>query len=891
MFTKTTTHFDHTPDENPTSRWFLPATLLLGTAFLLVGCAGGGAATEEVADGGGGGGDEEDSSDPGDYPERSVQETLGLLGISTDEEVLRDSEDVPLPEDYSPFGATFELTKKSELLVLGTPAGSSGDRLSLFDLNSGSGDANQALTTLDEYQAPWVAERTPIGSLPLSRRCGMAADIDGDGREEQVFAHCDSQYMLFTVLDDAAAGYGREEHIAFHLPAARTCMDVNVIGADVNGDGDQEIVLGYSLGCEAVLAVFDYEPGYPIAAPIIEETYPPPFSGNLVTLELAAGNLDYDPQAELGIVVNEFSAQDLSFPAMHSSGVSGTGCMALVLDDVATGLQTLKVTGVYADDESGYSHHATSADLDIGDLDADGLDEIVIAGSANEAQVPGVGRYVLLSFDDAIGGLEDRGSAYREDPIPAEGKLHNDHIVANWAHVNLVDFDGDFACEVQVNEIVFSDWNSSQAWDPRMQLKVSYPIYAHKAWHGTQWALGPVTDPTRLAFAAADFTGDGRQDVAVYAHGRNAVCIWSTDTGDPDDLTTEIAVRHKIPVPVAEWQVPGVLHPDGRSPLLIPVNPDSDSTILEFVDRQYMLTEPFVIAALAAAPNISGPGQNVEDNQTVFSQGSGATSGSDYHVGFSAGFIVGYQFGESKIGKVSVEAEIKGVFEQVFHNSCTVETEVGHISPAEVDTVLCTAVPYDVYSYKVISAERESELGKIVPIMVPREQMTTLQEREFYNWAVGKDGPHIGSDVFQHTIGDVHSYPTYEDMLAIGKQPGAQLRRCKKAKQAGGAKDSASFQLVSVEQEQGTSTYAGFEVNIDLKTTIKDSWIGGLTFGVNGGRTWHLTYSEKTTYFGQVGAVDVAQYPEKAFSWGMFVYWHQDAASHKPYQVINYWVE
>ena len=71
-----------------------------------------------------------------------------------------------------------------------------------------------------------------------------------------------------------------------------------------------------------------------------------------------------------------------------------------------------------------------------------------------------------------------------------------------------------------------------------------------------------------------------REDIAMWGNGFERVKVFGVPAEDPDQ---ELTLVHKVP---AE-QGPG--YHQGTNPLLIAVNPDDDSTVLEFLEHRYLL--------------------------------------------------------------------------------------------------------------------------------------------------------------------------------------------------------------------------------------------------------------------------------------------------------------
>src|SRR5262249_51655120 len=132
------------------------------------------------------------------------------------------------------------------------------------------------------------------------------------------------------------------------------------------------------------------------------------------------------------------------------------------------------------------------------------------------------------------------------------------------------------------------------------------------------------------SMVTGDFTGDDRADIAVYHQDSTFVDVFALGA----TATAIQRVRH-IAVPFENSQTP-------RNPVILPVNVDTDSTVLKYSDADYKLvfTEPIVLAALAAPPAAQGIGQNVDACFTAFGNTSTTITERERSLSFSAGVTV-----------------------------------------------------------------------------------------------------------------------------------------------------------------------------------------------------------------------------------------------------------
>jgi len=204
------------------------------------------------------------------------------------------------------------------------------------------------------------------------------------------------------------------------------------------------------------------------------------------------------------------------------------------------------------------------------------------------------------------------------------------------------------------------------------------------------------------------------------------------------------------------------------------------------------------------------------------------------------------------------------------------------------DTVVVTTIPYDQYTYRIVSHPNPEAIGKEFILSVPREPRTFQVERSFYNANVLDASSRIGDSVFTHTIGDPTTYPTDADRNTILNRFGGFQDGPRDVDLAGSRNAT-----IDVAQETGASTTLAVSYEKTLKVT-GGNVMGGYSVGSESTATLGFTIGSSTTYSGTVGAVDPtsgAFNSNDLYAWGIMAYTQDVHESGQQFQVINYWVE
>src|SRR5262249_23900060 len=219
-----------------------------GLLTLLSGCSGGG-------NGGGGAG-----SAPSTLP-ATVNDSLELLGVSTEESPRLSNDGVPLPQDFSPFGQRIKVAINEagethfgapmELIVGGFALKGSTNSFAVLDNlalpRTGKEIQPAAIYSLSQAEAPWVREDDGfVEGPPVTLRDSAGGDLDGDGHDELIIVYTTAGQVSVRIANLANRTVPEETLVAPISPAILPVGDVRLRAADLDGDGHAEIILAIS---------------------------------------------------------------------------------------------------------------------------------------------------------------------------------------------------------------------------------------------------------------------------------------------------------------------------------------------------------------------------------------------------------------------------------------------------------------------------------------------------------------------------------------------------------------------------------------------------------------------------------------------------------------------
>lgn len=813
---------------------------------------------------------------PGPEPTGELEDSLKALGVNTEPGKRVDPNQEELPDDFSPLGSSASFgnadtassdssaNPSKELFLLGTEL-KDGSRINLLEKtgvqisqNTGAIDEGQTsvIKAFNNDDHPWILGERASETI----RDATAADLDGDGFEELVAVYLDlDDNIIYTRVikrqsDESVSDAAAQES----LINGTGVKDIAVVSGDFKGDGKDELALVLSYTDKSELYFVESTSGS------FKASEPKPLSTVLtdssISAELAVGNLDYDRAEELSVVLNETNAL-------------GKAARYFVFDDAKKNYLSLKTGDVQGRDGALYT--AKVSDVAMGDIDGDGLAEIVmggfntLSGGCNSQDV------ILTALDDAEHNFESLGGHFKKgvffSKCPSFAQWH-----ISFMHINTVDLDGDGVKEIQANQFIFEDFKEGGAWNLIHQID-------DREFFDSEGSQSARFDTTRTAMVAADVTNDGRENILLYSQWKEDVRIFGLS------LVESVGFARFTTIETNSYNFQRNV-----KPILVPINIDVDGPVLTYSEAEYELvfTEPLIIAALAAPPCSKTIGQNWEACVTSFGQGTSTGVDAEVTVSVKASAYVGVKTAANIpfVGKIGADFKktVTATASASAGGSYTLEKTVTYTTGALEDSVIFTTIPYDQYTYTILSHPDAEMVGKKLVVSMPREPITLIAKRDFYNETVTDDNIKIDERVFSHTSGSIDSYPSKSKKDQILRAGGFLADLYQDGPQSVGQGSGQTTLDISVSDEIRVGGSLGIEYETSVDVTSGPA-LGGFSVGGGVEASFGVTSGSKTSYTGSVGSIDATNFAANQYSFGLFTYTQK--LSDQKFQVINYWVE
>ena len=824
----------------------LPYLCLIGVIALglmtIVGTGGGGG-------GGGGGSDGNGGGDKNDEIPTTHNETLNALGVNTDIGVRENPAGDPVSDDYNPtLRKVTQLAKRSEIFLAGIQG--QGENTSWTP----NGEFHTVLDWLDgatDFEPDNMSGDDSWLELPKAMASG---DLDGDGIDEIFIAYVKpttqvgfDKELSFRVIKRENEAYSMiaEDTVAAYLDDYITeyggyymwAHNFSVVCGDVDGNGQSETLIAFN---GSVFLIGDSSKDYGIIDTIHYDKSP---DTQTKFLRISAGDLDNDGTDEFVVVENNLKCD-----------AGGGGCTlygtaeyhiykGLILDELDT--DTIAVT------EGATTITLHSSNCAVGDLDADGLNEVLFIGGPENSDT-----YYMMILDSNWN--EDTGSfEYGFKPDYESFNARYKYYIAPICAI--ADFDGDGKKEFLGYRYMYENLSETGGSFKSKEIDI----------------YSPTNDVARSSFydcnlAVGDFDGDLKADITyitdsiyeVYTLGFNDAGEWvRKGTGNVFD-----------------------------NPLFYPAvtmgDFDGDSIVVEFLESEILFSDPHPIAVMASNPFWSGVDM---DGMTSFGTTIGTEVEKEKLIGFSVGFSVGYEFeGLFSLWKASVKTSFESSFDWTATESLAIK-EAYTYSTINEDKVVFSCIPYDVYYYTVIQAPDPDMVDTVITVNLPRKPVTLPVELTYYNDNNG-GALDIDSTVLTHTVGDPLSYPTSDMADDLKASGGGQGIKSTDMLTVGQGSGSTSIDM-SVTNANGSGFAFDFSVTIEAEVGA-GRWTAGVSGGFHYGESYTLTTSNGMLYGGRVDNINIPADEwnlDLSFSWGLFSY--KDTLGSEKFIVVQYYTE
>jgi hypothetical protein len=755
------------------------------------------------------------TSNPGVPDAKDHLAVLEDLGIKTNLGDLKDPDGNPLPADYNPLGKKYGVFNPVKEIYTAGYAVQVPSELPPYNPIT-------LHKCLFDYMDKGLTKLHYLGNESWTssqfKNC-VGADVDGDGFEEIAVVYYDNAggTLNLKVIDNVGGTYVEDNRVIVTGVASAPSLSQYqpaLAKGDFDGDDRDEIAVGFT---NFVYVVEDTDSDYAVTS----RNYP-----NTSDLYLAAGDVDWDSRDEL-VVTCHFDTY--AYCDVFDGGLSAP----LLIEQAALGHAFANNFNIE------YEQHVHVC---VGDIDGDRYEEIVLYGECRGYNPGWV--VTAMKYDPDTEGFEWMDFYFFTQRSDVVG-------VSSQPTLAILDYNGDFLQEIFASRSVYSIDPSTSTTNFLYHSKVIRGIF---------------TDPPANVWAG-DVDGDFMDELVYYYNNALWVGGWDGSGSHVNQLTQAGAC-------------------DAVSKLCL-ANVDDDSPIVEYTGQHELLfSYPTVIAALACPPYHSGVGQNIGSCGTTFGKSTAAGVEKTESTGFTVGFSVGYEsedpFG---ISKSSFKVTVESAMDWISSRSSEIEKYVAYTSGPDEDKVIFTAIPFDVYYYTVVSSPDPSEVGNTLSINVPREMQTLSVSRTFYNER--NDGnPDIDGRVFSHAIGKVASYPSdveRDTLLASGGLC------CSTPPPTVGVGSGYTTIGIRTSQGQGTGTYNDFSITVE-----SEFGLGGVTFGMSAGFHYGFEYTvtntQSTYYEGTVGDIPAVNYTTgMSYSFGLFTY--PCSIDGKTFTVVNYWVQ
>jgi hypothetical protein len=409
-----------------------------------------------------------------------------------------DDDLAPLPPDFTPLGGRTTIDRFEEVVLFGIglddPRLGTTGAMPVVDLIPGANNTLTPSLLATPAATPWLA-----GSIP---RAAARGDFDRDGVDEIAVVYREPNEPIRLVVLDGASVAGP------FVVGLDAVTELFVTSGDFDGDlTDDLLCTGQA---ERGRPASDPQPAGGWAADPAGPSLPTTAAD--VSVVLAAGNLDRDRGLEIAVVVNEQASTASARRAIYDDVATGFAVLASgpVTVTTATEVVTVRAAGVA-----------------LGDVDGDGVDEVVIGGLTAIGNTCNLTTsYAVEVLDDGRTGLARLAASIRpwfdtRQPC-SSGSQHRMEAL----HVLTADLDGDGASEIVTNEYIYDDLRATPG-----ELRELYQLpQSELLTLGTSgsdyWFNWRTT-----AFAAGDVTSDRRDDLVFYTQRDTAqvVQVWSDD--------------------------------------------------------------------------------------------------------------------------------------------------------------------------------------------------------------------------------------------------------------------------------------------------------------------------------------------------------------------------
>ncbi len=389
--------------------------------------------------------------------------------------------------------------------------------------------------------------------------------------------------------------------------------------------------------------------------------------------------------------------------------------------------------------------------------------------------------------------------------------------------------------------------------------------------------IGTNTEPYS-DIAVGNFDNDTFYEIALLINNR--VHKYLTFYGDVTQGYKETVYK--------SWTVYGA--PTYPKPILIPFSLEGKILLKYTGYHNQSKSQPYVIAVMAAPPTIKGITQNYGGSGTLF--GTAVSRTTSETTGYTISTGVTLSFEAEDIFKI-VNVHASTTISRELTKTHTVEQTIQECRDFQgdytYDYVIFETVTYDNYYYEVIAHPIKSYIGQKIAISIPNKPVVYKWTVDYFNSHNGNN-PDIGNETFNHTVGEVWTYPTADDVSkleAMYKNKGFWKTDGTMTVGEGLGVNSIELDLEKVETTETSTTYG-----VEFEAGFSIFGVGmSVSYGLSSTYVYSVSVGKTTKYQGVIGDIAARDYEKYSYSVGLFVYNLYREKDHMAYQVLNYWVE
>ncbi len=667
----------------------------------------------------------------------------------------------------------------------------------------------------DSFDSSFRAFREIETNKLNTNKLAVAGQFDNDGWDEVAFLTRpagEGQRLAMFIMDTVDTNKFEEIPVNITLPVVDF---FDAAAADFDGDGRDELALltGRKGGSGFDICIIKWVPDadigsdtgtYSVAKAMLDEnarnTYPLG-TGILEYGKIAAGDIDGDGLAEAVIVYHN------SVKNRDSAGVL-YNCHSTpyyhIYDDLTEGLELLRSStlgympwegiflfhGILRDqhhyyyNELGKSWQDSYIDVELGDIDGDGVQEILFG--LTEPYFEGTGKvfsahhgnqYVSYSVKERLiwvdyrcsnGGRSGSGGGYNFDLYDDEALQSARYSfsgyevilpfaddLSNWGRpISMLltgDIDGDDQDEVILHNRIFKFEQAEEGGRGRCPALIyNYPVQIPEEF------IDLLSDNNDVFARSSDYTKYFSPNDLAAGRGRaKAVGIADMDYDLKDEIVLFTGAGFQYYDIELIDQEDDILVKCGRhilsntpldfltlflrpgQPRLVFPNVDDDSMIVKLVDHDTYLGDNIVVAVVAAPPCSEDLGQNVDECMTTVDIAHYEQVEDAEYFGVHAGVLFGFEADVSifDIDIFSFEADVTvGAGYNEKNSKGTMITDGNGWDWTENNSVIFEFYMYDRYKYKVLShPEDPRQEGEFIYVNIPRGRHIQQVDLEYYN--------------------------------------------------------------------------------------------------------------------------------------------------------------